>query len=137
GVGEARRGEKTLVNARHQAKLALRSDTPGPPPDTSPPPPTPAAAAGVRRTRALRARRGRASYLGERASGVPDPGAVGIALLFASAHAVPRTLDGVLLGDSAADSASADTVPTDTASTDTAFDGPDPLCGPEPAPAGP
>lgn len=28
---------------------------------------------------------GRASYLGERATGIPDPGAVGIALFFASA----------------------------------------------------
>lgn len=141
-VGEARPGDKTLVDALHPAALALRGCTPDARPDDCLAAAAAAAAAGVRRTRALRARRGRASYLGERASGVPDPGAVGIALLFASAHAVPRTLGGVLRDDSAADrastgSASTDTAPTDTASTDTAFGGPDPLCGPEPAPAGP
>ncbi|MFD7826470.1 hypothetical protein ACFV6I_03235, partial [Kitasatospora sp. NPDC059803] len=95
------------------------------------------AGGGAPRPRAGRPGRGGASPRADGAWGVPDPGAVGIALLFASAHAVPRTLDGVLLGDGVADTASADTVPTDTASTDTAFGGPDPLCGPEPAPAGP
>ncbi|MGW2659024.1 DAK2 domain-containing protein, partial [Streptomyces sp. NPDC001478] len=44
----------------------------------------------------LTARMGRASYLGERATGVPDPGAVGIALFFASA-AGPVTALGPLL----------------------------------------
>ena len=38
------------------------------------------------------ARRGRASYLGQRATGIPDPGAVGVALLFASASGTVDTL---------------------------------------------
>jgi dihydroxyacetone kinase len=41
-----------------------------------------AAAEGARGTAELLARRGRASYVGDRARGVPDPGAVGVALLF-------------------------------------------------------
>lgn len=44
-----------------------------------------AAAAGARSTRDLIASRGRASYVGEVARGVLDPGAVAVALLFASA----------------------------------------------------
>jgi dihydroxyacetone kinase-like protein len=35
---------------------------------------------------------GRSSYLGERAEGVPDPGAVGVGLFFASAGGVVRDL---------------------------------------------
>ncbi|WP_420878017.1 DAK2 domain-containing protein [Streptomyces rhizosphaericus] len=35
----------------------------------------------------MRARRGRASYTGDHSRGVPDPGALAVALLFASAHA--------------------------------------------------
>lgn len=42
---------------------------------------------------------GRASYLGERATGVPDPGAVGMALFFASAGGTVRTLAPHLAGD--------------------------------------
>jgi dihydroxyacetone kinase-like protein len=47
---------------------------------------------GVRDTALLRARMGRSSYLGERAEGIPDPGAVGVGLLFASAGGVVRNL---------------------------------------------
>jgi triose/dihydroxyacetone kinase / FAD-AMP lyase (cyclizing) len=43
-----------------------------------------AAIAGARATSDLVARRGRASYLGERALGFPDPGAVAVALLLAA-----------------------------------------------------
>ncbi|MGQ4272156.1 DAK2 domain-containing protein, partial [Nocardiopsis changdeensis] len=41
-----------------------------------------AAARGAAGTADLTPRRGRASYVGERAVGVPDPGALGVALLF-------------------------------------------------------
>ncbi|MFD4778437.1 DAK2 domain-containing protein, partial [Streptomyces sp. NPDC058427] len=51
---------------------------------------------GVRDTASLTARMGRASYLGERATGVPDPGAVGIALFFASAAGAVQALSSHL-----------------------------------------
>ncbi|MFU0098595.1 DAK2 domain-containing protein, partial [Streptomyces rhizosphaericola] len=38
-------------------------------------------------TARLRARMGRSSYLGERTEGIPDPGAVGVALLLSCAQA--------------------------------------------------
>jgi dihydroxyacetone kinase-like protein len=44
-----------------------------------------AALTGANSTRDLVASRGRASYVGEVARGIPDPGAVAVALLFASA----------------------------------------------------
>ncbi|GAA4794270.1 DAK2 domain-containing protein [Streptomyces ziwulingensis] len=87
-VGEARPGDKTLVDALWPACEALRAC-----PDTACREAALAEAAraarkGVRGTARLRARRGRASYLGERAEGVADPGAVGVWLLFASAGGV-------------------------------------------------
>jgi len=39
---------------------------------------------GARATADLLPRRGRASYLGERALGTPDPGAVGVAIVLAA-----------------------------------------------------
>ncbi|MFZ4279300.1 DAK2 domain-containing protein, partial [Streptomyces rhizosphaericola] len=42
---------------------------------------------GVAATARLRARMGRSSYLGERTEGIPDPGAVGVALLLSCAQA--------------------------------------------------
>ncbi|MEH0399202.1 dihydroxyacetone kinase subunit DhaL [Streptomyces sp. B21-088] len=88
-VGDASPGDKTLVDALDPAAAALRAA------GTSPVATALADAAdgawrGVWDTASLSARMGRASYLGERASGIPDPGAVGIALFFASAAgAVP------------------------------------------------
>ncbi|WP_329170333.1 dihydroxyacetone kinase subunit DhaL [Streptomyces sp. NBC_01685] len=83
-VGDASPGDKTLVDALDPAAGALRAA------GTAPPATALATAAdgawrGVRDTASLSARMGRASYLGERATGIPDPGAVGIALFFASA----------------------------------------------------
>ncbi|ROQ60057.1 dihydroxyacetone kinase DhaL subunit [Streptomyces sp. 840.1] len=83
-VGDASPGDKTLVDALDPAVTALREA------GTAPPATALAAAAdgawqGVRGTASLSARMGRASYLGDRATGIPDPGAVGIALFFASA----------------------------------------------------
>jgi dihydroxyacetone kinase-like protein len=98
-VGGAAPGDKTLVDALHPAATSL-TDTAADPAHT--PGSALAAAAeagwtGVHRTAGLRARMGRSSYLGDRATGVPDPGAVGVALFFASAGGEVREL-GPLLG---------------------------------------
>lgn len=97
-VGDAAPGDKTLVDALAPAADALRAAGDAPPADAL------AAAAdaawrGVRETASQAARMGRASYLGERATGVPDPGAVGMALFFASAGGTVRTLAPHLAGD--------------------------------------
>ncbi|MFF2137315.1 dihydroxyacetone kinase subunit DhaL [Streptomyces sp. NPDC058193] len=94
-VGDAAPGDKTLVDALDPAATALRAA------GTAPAATALAAAAegawqGVRDTASLSARMGRASYLGERATGVPDPGAVGIALFFASAGATVPALGPLL-----------------------------------------
>ncbi|GGX73236.1 DAK2 domain-containing protein [Streptomyces minutiscleroticus] len=74
-VGEAEPGDRTMVDALAPARDALDggagfADA------------ARAALAGARATADIRARRGRASYVGERALGAPDPGATGVALLF-------------------------------------------------------
>ncbi|RZD71124.1 DAK2 domain-containing protein [Streptomyces albidoflavus] len=74
-VGEAEPGDRTLVDTLVPARDALESGA-------SERGVAEAALAGAQATSALRARRGRASYVGERAVGWPDPGALGIALLF-------------------------------------------------------
>ena len=73
-VGEAEVGDRTLVYALAPAVAALDDGR-----DAA----TMLAAAvdGALATASIRARRGRASYLGDRAVGSPDPGAVGVALL--------------------------------------------------------
>ncbi|WP_327179696.1 dihydroxyacetone kinase subunit DhaL [Streptomyces sp. NBC_01335] len=91
-VGDAKPGDKTLVDALTPAAEALRGAADGTPPDHALALAADAAWQGVRDTAALRARMGRASYVGERASGIPDPGAVGVALLFASAADTIRSL---------------------------------------------
>jgi phosphoenolpyruvate---glycerone phosphotransferase subunit DhaL len=90
-VGDASPGDKTLVDALAPAAAALRM-APGVPPAAALAAAADAAWQGVRDTASLTARMGRASYLGERATGIPDPGAVGIALFFSSAGATVRTL---------------------------------------------
>ncbi|GAA4180441.1 aldehyde dehydrogenase family protein [Gryllotalpicola koreensis] len=74
-VGEAQLGDRTLVDALAPAVEVLRT---GGTLATA----VTAAVDGAIATRELVARRGRASYVGERAVGSPDPGAVGIALMF-------------------------------------------------------
>lgn len=91
-VGDAAPGDKTLVDALTPAAEALRAAPDGTPPDRALALAAEAAWQGVRDTAGLRARMGRASYVGERASGIPDPGAVGVALLFASAADTVRSL---------------------------------------------
>ncbi|MGW0359386.1 dihydroxyacetone kinase subunit DhaL [Nocardia nova] len=73
-VGEAEVGDRTMVDALAPAAEALNGDA-----DIAAM--VSAAVDGALSTATLRARRGRASYLGERAVGHPDPGAVGVALL--------------------------------------------------------
>jgi dihydroxyacetone kinase-like protein len=87
-VGEARVGDKTLVDALAPACDALASYARGPGTDPAEALARAAQAAwtGVGDTARLTARRGRASYVGDRAAGVPDPGAVGIGLLFSAAE---------------------------------------------------
>jgi phosphoenolpyruvate---glycerone phosphotransferase subunit DhaL len=78
-VGEAQVGDRTLVDALSPAVDSATSGLGAA---------ARAAADGARHTAELRARMGRASYVGERAVGEPDPGAVGIAMLFRAAAAV-------------------------------------------------
>ncbi|OLR89461.1 dihydroxyacetone kinase subunit DhaL [Actinokineospora bangkokensis] len=83
-VGEAEVGDKTLVDALSPAADALSAL-----PDDTPLAEAFAAAAraadeGARSTADVRARRGRASYVGDHAIGVVDPGAVTVGLLFAA-----------------------------------------------------
>ena len=73
-VGEAEEGDRTLVDALAPAVAALGRDGYAAA--------ATAAREGAERTAELTARHGRASYLGERAKGAQDPGAVGVALLF-------------------------------------------------------
>ncbi|MEV0258282.1 dihydroxyacetone kinase subunit DhaK [Streptomyces sp. NPDC050732] len=82
-VGGAVPGDCTLVDALAPAAASLaaaRADTP-----LTEAPLTDAAQAAIRgalATASLRPRRGRASYVGDHALGVPDPGALAVALLF-------------------------------------------------------
>ncbi|MFF4169516.1 dihydroxyacetone kinase subunit DhaL [Streptomyces sp. NPDC001744] len=91
-VGEAAPGDKTLVDALAPAVEALDALPGETPPVAALDAAAGAAWRGVRDTARLRARMGRSSYVGERAAGVPDPGAVGVALLFASAAGVVEDL---------------------------------------------
>ncbi|MEU4892819.1 dihydroxyacetone kinase subunit DhaL [Streptomyces sp. NPDC044780] len=86
-VGEAEVGDKTMVDALVPAARALASCAPTADPAHALHVAAVAAHRGARATTDLRARRGRASYTGDHARGVPDPGALAVALLFASAHA--------------------------------------------------
>ena len=80
-VGGAEVGDCTLVDALAPAidALAAAASRGAADPFTIA---AEAAVQGALGTASLTARRGRASYVGERARGVPDPGAVGVALLF-------------------------------------------------------
>ncbi|AUA16969.1 dihydroxyacetone kinase subunit L [Streptomyces sp. SID8382] len=88
-VGEAQAGDRTMVDALLPACDALAA---GGDAHAS----ALAALNGAKATASLRARRGRASYVGERVLGAPDPGAVGVALLFWSRAKVLEQEPGVL-----------------------------------------
>jgi phosphoenolpyruvate---glycerone phosphotransferase subunit DhaL len=76
-VGEAEVGDRTLVDALAPAVDALRAA----PDDAAGM--VAAAVDGALATADIKARRGRSSYVGDKALGHPDPGAVGLALLLA------------------------------------------------------
>lgn len=95
-VGEASVGDKTLVDALAPAAAALQAEPAGSDPREALGRAADAAWEGVRSTARLTARRGRASYLGDRAAGVPDPGAMGVGLLFTAAGGPVTTLAQLL-----------------------------------------
>ncbi|GAA2598152.1 DAK2 domain-containing protein [Streptomyces axinellae] len=94
-VGEAEPGDRTMVDALSPAREALEAGADAREVAL-------AALAGAQATAALRARRGRASYVGERAVGAPDPGALGVALLFWSRAQAAGLPAGELTGHLAA-----------------------------------
>jgi len=83
-VGEAQPGDKTLVDALDPAARALRGLDSGAGLGEAFRAAATAAREGAEATTDSRARRGRASYVGDHARGVPDPGAVTIGYLFAA-----------------------------------------------------
>jgi dihydroxyacetone kinase-like protein len=82
-LGGAKPGDKTMVDAMVPATEALSSSTGGLADALQAA--ASAARAGADSTAELLAKRGRASYVGEVARGVLDPGAVAVALLVGSA----------------------------------------------------
>jgi dihydroxyacetone kinase-like protein len=85
-LGQASPGDKTMVDALAPAAAALTAAAAaGRPLAVALGEAATAARAGADATAPLLARRGRASYVGEAARGVCDPGALTIALLFESA----------------------------------------------------
>ncbi|GAB4079864.1 dihydroxyacetone kinase subunit L [Modestobacter muralis] len=89
-LGGAEVGDKTMVDAMVPAVAAL-TDATGTGPQQALTAAAEAAEAGAASTEDLVARRGRASYVGEVARGVLDPGALAVALFF---RAGARALDG-------------------------------------------
>lgn len=84
-LGAAESGDKTMVDALRPAVLALRAAVEGGAPlaealEAA----AQAAADGARATVPMQARKGRASYLGERSIGHEDPGAASTALIVAA-----------------------------------------------------
>jgi dihydroxyacetone kinase-like protein len=85
-LGKAEPGDKTMVDALAPAAEALAAAAAaGAPLATGLAETAAAARAGADATAPMLARRGRASYVGEAARGVCDPGAFTVALLFESA----------------------------------------------------
>jgi dihydroxyacetone kinase-like protein len=81
-LGTAALGDKTMVDALEPAVNTLRSRVEaGEPLDRALDDAAAAAEAGMRATVPLQARKGRASYLGERSVGHQDPGATSTALI--------------------------------------------------------
>jgi dihydroxyacetone kinase-like protein len=89
-LGSANQGDKTMVDALGPAVAALRERLEaGDPLDRALAAAAAAADEGVRATVAMQARKGRASYLGERSIGHQDPGATSTALIV---RALARTV---------------------------------------------
>jgi dihydroxyacetone kinase-like protein len=86
--GKAEKGDKTMVDALSPAVEALESAlADGQPLGEALPAAVRAAERGREATVAMVARKGRASYLGERSAGHQDPGATSVTLLVAAAAA--------------------------------------------------
>jgi dihydroxyacetone kinase-like protein len=84
-LGAAESGDKTMVDALRPAALALRAAVEaGAPFAEALEAAANAAADGARATVPMQARKGRASYLGERSIGHEDPGAASTALIVAA-----------------------------------------------------
>lgn len=83
--GKARAGDKTMIDALEPALAAFETSAVDPWGAAAA-----AAAAGRDATVPMVARKGRASYLGERSAGVADPGATSSALLIEAAAAALR-----------------------------------------------
>lgn len=93
-VGGAQPGDKTMVDAMAPAAESLaRSAADGADLAAAMYAAAGAARKGADSTKALLARRGRASYVGEAARGVTDPGAAAIALFFAAGHEAATATD--------------------------------------------
>ncbi|WKD58371.1 PTS-dependent dihydroxyacetone kinase, dihydroxyacetone-binding subunit DhaK [Corynebacterium capitovis DSM 44611] len=75
-LGGAKYGDKTVVDALYPAARALDNVAPDTPLEDVMAVARDAAVEGVRNTRELSAKKGRASYLGESARDLPDPGAI-------------------------------------------------------------
>ncbi|MFC4048240.1 dihydroxyacetone kinase subunit DhaL [Actinomadura syzygii] len=90
-LGGADVGQKTMVDAMVPAVEALEAEQPEPEWRAAVARAARAAAEGAESTRSMLARRGRASYVGEHARGVVDPGALAVAWFFESAANVERT----------------------------------------------
>ena len=91
-LGAAEPGDKTMVDALTPATHVLRAEVEaGQPLAAAVAAAAEAAAEGARSTVPLQARKGRASYLGERSIGHEDPGAASTALIIA---ALGRALEG-------------------------------------------
>jgi phosphoenolpyruvate---glycerone phosphotransferase subunit DhaL len=90
-LGGAAAGDKTIVDA-YEPALAAYEETVAAGGDLAAAASAAAAAAeeGMRATTAMRARKGRASYLGERSVGHQDPGATSTWLIFRALAAVSR-----------------------------------------------
>ncbi|WP_411082836.1 dihydroxyacetone kinase subunit DhaL [Streptomyces sp. cmx-18-6] len=84
-LGGAQAGDKTMLDALLPATEALASSFRGA---------ADAARAGAEATTPLRARKGRASYLGERSIGHQDPGATSAALLVEALAEAARDAEG-------------------------------------------
>ncbi|MEV4135284.1 dihydroxyacetone kinase subunit DhaL [Dactylosporangium sp. NPDC049742] len=82
-LGKAEPGDKTMVDALTPAIAAFEAATPSGLAAAATAAAT-AAADGAAATTPLQARKGRASYLGERSAGHQDPGATSTALIFAA-----------------------------------------------------
>ena len=91
-LGAAQPGDKTMIDALQPAVRTLKDRlAAGDPLEEALHAATAAAEAGMRATVPMQARKGRASYLGERSIGHQDPGATSAALIM---RALDRTVSG-------------------------------------------